>query len=368
MTDFVAGLPAKEKSASARWPGRIRFLRNKTGSLSVRVDISAVLASLLLTVFALLVSVWSLGVSTTDTPSLGMLKTLQVLTGQVSGDAADHVATVLPSVTIALLGGASLALSGAIFQTITRNPLGSPDIIGFTTGANTGALVALLVIGAGSTGATAGALIGALGTAVAVYLLGMRPGSSSTTLIVVGIGISAMLMAFNGYLIATSNVQNAAAAASWGVGNLADLEMSEVVPVLVTLAVLVPALIYMAPRMRMLELGHDSAQSKGVDSQRTQLLLLLIGVGFAAATTAIAGPVAFVALVAPQLAARLTPSAGIPLVTSAAVGAALLVSSDAIARTILAPDTQLPVGVVTTTFGGIYLLGLLIAQSRKRSV
>lgn len=350
---------------AARWPRRIRFARSKSARLSMRIDLSAVAASLLLTVIALVVAVWSLGVSTTDTPNLGMWQTVKILAGQVTGAPAEHVASVLPAVTIAVLGGASLALSGAIFQTMTRNPLGSPDIIGFTTGANTGALVALLVIGTGSGGATIGALVGAVCTAAAVWLLGMRPGNGSATLIVVGIGISAMLMAFNGYLIATSNVQNAAAAASWGVGNLQDLQMSDVVPVAIALVVLVPALIIMAPRMRMLELSADSAQSTGVDAQRTQVVLLLIGVGFAAATTAVAGPVAFVALVAPQLAARLTPSAGIPLCTSAAVGAALLVSSDAIARTVLAPDTQLPVGVVTTAFGGLYLLGLLIAQSRR---
>lgn len=352
----------------AAWPRRIRFLRSSSAAFSVRIDLAAAVATVLLTLLALLIAVWSLGVSTTDTPSLGIWQTLKILAGQVTGDPAEHVAAVLPGVTIALLGGASLALSGAIFQTMTRNPLGSPDIIGFTTGANTGALVALLVIGTGSSGGTVGALVGALVTAAVVYLLGMRPGQSSTTLIVVGVGISAMLMAFNGYLIATSNIQNAAAAASWGVGNLQDLQMSDVLPVAVALAVLVPSLILIAPRMRMLELGVDSAQCKGVHAERTQLLLMVIGVGFAAATTAVAGPVAFVALVAPQLAARLTPSAGIPLCTSAAVGGALLVSSDAIARTVLAPDTQLPVGVVTTAFGGVYLLGLLITQSRKRAV
>ncbi|YAL83334.1 FecCD family ABC transporter permease [Dermacoccaceae bacterium W4C1] len=359
--------PDLTPTVAARWPRRVRFLRARGGQLSLRVDLSAIAATIGLTFVAFTVAVFSLGVSTTDTPNLGMWQTVQVLTGQVSGDPADHVASVLPAVTIAILGGASLALSGAIFQTMTRNPLGSPDIIGFTTGANTGALVSMLVLNLGSTGATLGALIGAIGTAIVVYLLGMRDGQSSSTLIVVGIGISAMLMAFNGYLIATSNIQNAAAAASWGVGNLQDLQMSDITPVVIALAVLVPALIFVAPQMRMLELGTDSAQSKGVNTSRTQILLLLIGVGFAAVTTAVAGPVAFVALVAPQLAARLTPSAGIPLATTAAVGAALLVSSDAIARTILAPDTQLPVGVVTTAFGGLYLLGLLITQSRKKA-
>ncbi|MFC9877176.1 FecCD family ABC transporter permease [Nocardia salmonicida] len=350
---------------SARWPRRVRFVRIPAIGLSLRVDVVSVAITVALLVVTAVVGIWSLGASTTRAPSLGFVQVVEVLTGRVGGAPANHVATWLPVVLTAVLGGASLALSGAIFQTITRNPLGSPDIIGFTTGANTGALVAMLVLGLGSGGATIGALLGCLLTAIVVYFLGMRGGTADFRFIIVGIGVSAMLLSFNGYLIATSDVQNAGVAAAWGMGNLRDLTMADTIPVLVTLAVLVPALIVVAPRMRMFELGTDSARSKGVDTARTQVILLVIGVGFAAATTAIVGPIAFVALVAPQVAARITPSAGIPLVTSAAVGATLLVSSEAIARTILAPQTMLPVGVVTTSLGGVYLLFLLLAQSRK---
>ncbi|MGV9671532.1 FecCD family ABC transporter permease [Gordonia sp. NPDC003504] len=359
--------PAPETEAtlteSARWPRRVRFIR--VAGLSLKVDMAALAISVFFVLAALVVAVFSMGVSTTDSPSLGFVQTLKVLAGQVSGAPADLVAAALPTVVIAMVGGAALALSGAIFQTITRNPLGSPDIIGFTTGAYTGALIAMLVMNLDYTGATLGALIGSLLTAAAVYFLGMRGGTSGYRFVVVGIGINAMLVAFNGYLIATANLQNAASAAAWGMGNLHDIRMSDTLPVIIGLIILVPFLIVVAPHMRMFELGADSAQSKGVDVNRTQVILLVLGVGFAAVITAIAGPIAFVALVAPQLAARISPSPGIPLVTSAAVGAALLVSCDAIARTILAPTVQLPVGVVTTSLGGVYLLGLLIAQSRK---
>ncbi|MFT3660522.1 MAG: iron chelate uptake ABC transporter family permease subunit [Gordonia sp. (in: high G+C Gram-positive bacteria)] len=347
----------------ARWPGRIRFLR--VGPLSVKVDLLAGAVTLVLVLATTLIALWSLGISTTDSPNLGFGEIFAILAGQESGPGATRVVAAAPAVIVAVLGGISLALSGAIFQTVTRNPLGSPDIIGFTTGAYTGALIAMLVFGLGSAGTTIGALIGCLGTGLIVYLLGMRGGTGNYRFIVVGIGISAMLVSFNGYLVATANVQNAGSAAAWGMGNLRNLTMTDTVPVFVVLAVLLPVLAVVTPRMRMFELGADSAQSKGVDTDSTELLLLVVGVGFAAATTAVVGPIAFVALVAPQLAARLTPSAGIPLITSAAVGATLLVSSDAIARTVLAPTTQLPVGVVTTALGGVYLLFLLMAQARK---
>ncbi|MFD1812506.1 FecCD family ABC transporter permease [Rhodococcus gannanensis] len=348
---------------TAPWPSRVRFVR--TRRFSLKVDVKAVVIAVVLVLVALAVGVWSLGVSTTDRPRLGFGETLSVLAGQTSGAPADLVAAALPAVLLAVVGGAALALSGAIFQTVTRNPLGSPDIIGFTTGAYTGALIAMLVLDLDYTGATMGALVASLVTAFVVYQLGMKNGTGSYRFVVVGIGVNAMLVAFNGYLVATANVQNAASAAAWGMGDLHDIRMSDTVPVIVGVIVLVPFLTVVAPRMRMFELGADSAESKGVDVARTRLVLLILGVGFAAIITAVAGPIAFVALVAPQLAARISPGPGIPLVTSAAVGAVLLVSCDAIARTILAPEVQLPVGVVTTSVGGIYLLGLLIAQSRK---
>lgn len=347
----------------ARWPGRIRFV--SVGPVSVRIDLLATAVTTVLVIVTALIAVWSLGISTTPSPNLGLGEIFQVLAGQVGGAPANRVAAALPAVIVAVAGGISLALSGAIFQTVTRNPLGSPDIIGFTTGAYTGALIAMLIFGLGSAGTTVGALIGCLATGVVVYLLGMRGGTGNYRFIVVGIGISAMLISFNGYLVANANLQNAGAAAAWGMGNLRNLTMTDTIPVFVVLAVAIPALALITPQMRMFELGSDSAQSKGVDTGRTELLLLVVGVAFAAATTAIAGPIAFVALVAPQVAARITPSAGIPLVTSAAVGATLLVASEAIARTLLAPTTQLPVGVVTTSLGGIYLLFLLMAQARK---
>lgn len=348
---------------AARWPARVRFIR--LGRVSLRIDVLSTAVTAVLLAVTALIAIWSLGISTTSSPHLGLGEIFSVLSGQTGGSSANRVAAAMPAVIIAVLGGISLALSGAIFQTVTRNPLGSPDIIGFTTGAYTGALIAMLVLGLGSSGATGGALIGSLVTGFAVWFLGMRGGTGNYRFVVVGIGISSMLMAFNGFLIARANLQNAGAAAAWGMGNLRNLTMTDTVAVIVVLAIFLPALIVVTPRMRMFELGPDSAQSKGVDTGRTELYLLVIGVGLAAATTAVAGPIAFVALVAPQLAARLTPSAGIPLVTTAAVGATLLVSSDAIARTLLAPTTQLPVGVVTTTLGGLYLLFLLVAQARK---
>lgn len=349
----------------AIWPRRIRFLTLSAGRVSIKVDLRTLLLTLVLAVVTVAVSVWSLGVGSTEGSDLPVERVLGAFTGTESEVVRRIVVEGrLPRVLVAVLGGAALALSGAIFQTLTRNPLGSPDIIGFTSGANTGALVAMLVLGTGYAGATIGSLVGGLLTGIAIYLLALKDGVHGTKLIVVGIGVSAMLVAFNGFLLVRARVENAASAAAWGQGIFDQLRFVDVIAVLVVLAVLVPSLAILTPSLRMFELGEDSAQSKGVHTGRVQIYLLLIGVGLVAVVTAVAGPIAFIALVAPQVAVRIARSPGIPLLTTAAVGASLLVVSDALARTMLAP-VQLPVGVVTTALGGVYLLGLLIAQSRK---
>ena len=271
----------------------------------------------------------------------------------------------LPRVVIAVVGGIALGLSGAIFQSITRNPLGSPDIIGFNSGAFTGALIVTLVVGGNYAATVSGALIGGLATALVVYLLAWSRGVQGFRLIVIGIAISAVLNAFNDYLQLRADLNAAIAAASWGMGSLADLGWQDVVPMTIAVAVLVPLLALMSRRLGMLAFGDDIASALGIPVERTRLLLLVIGVALTATVTAVAGPIIFVALAAPQLARRLAKSAGITLVPSAAMGAALLLVSDVVAQRIIAP-AALPVGAVTVTLGGIYLIALLITQAGKR--
>lgn len=295
---------------------------------------------------------------------------LEKLVAALTGNGSESVLRIvldwrLPRVVVAIVGGIALGLSGAIFQSITRNPLGSPDIIGFNSGAFTGALIVTLVIGGNYAAMVSGALIGGLATALLVYVLAWSRGVQGFRLIVIGIAISAVLNAFNDYLQLRADLNAAIVAASWGMGSLADLGWSDVVPVTIATAVLVPLLALLARRLGMLELGDDIAKSLGIPVERTRLLLLVIGVALTATVTAVAGPIIFVALAAPQLARRLTKSAGISLLPSAAMGAALLLVSDVVAQRIIAP-AALPVGAVTVTLGGVYLIVLLIVQAGKR--
>ncbi|MEJ1115914.1 iron-enterobactin ABC transporter permease [Paenarthrobacter sp. CCNWLY172] len=336
------------------------LLRNRP--LSLRFDVRSILVCIPLILAALAVAVISLATGDYD---VSVQQVLQAFTGDAPGLAQTIVMEWrLPRVLAALVFGAALGMSGGIFQSMTRNPLGSPDIIGFNTGAYTGALIVMLTLGGGYLGIAAGALVGGILTALAVYLLAYRRGSQGFRLIIVGIGISAMLAAFNHWLILQAELEAALAAAVWGAGSLNGITWEQAAPAAVVVVVVGLATLAAARRMQLLEMGDDAARALGVRAEPTRLLLLILGVALTAAVTAVAGPIAFVALAAPQLARRLTRSAGITLVPSAAMGAFLLVASDLAAQRLFAP-IQLPVGVVTVCIGGIYLVWLLAREARK---
>ncbi|MGA5303622.1 FecCD family ABC transporter permease [Nucisporomicrobium flavum] len=330
--------------------------------VSGRIAVKPALVCVLLTLMALAVAVLALG---TGEFTLSPAEVLRALAGE--GTRAARLVVVewrLPRVLLALMIGAALGLAGAIFQALTRNPLGSPDVIGFNTGAYTGVLVVTVVAGNGYYPVAAGALVGGLATAVVVYLLAFRRGVQGFRLIIVGIAISAMLASANQWFIAEADLQAAFAAALWGQGSLNGLGWAQVTPVAVALGALCLGLVAYGPRLALLEMGEDAAASLGVRVGAVRLAYLVIGVALTAVATAAAGPISFVALAAPQLARRLTRTPGIALVPSAAMGAFLLMLSDWLAQRAFAP-TQLPVGVVTVSVGGVYFVWLLLRQARR---
>ncbi|WP_345471564.1 iron chelate uptake ABC transporter family permease subunit [Glutamicibacter ectropisis] len=330
--------------------------------MSVKTKLRAPSTVLVLLALCLLVSVFAIsGGEYQMTP----WQVLKVLFGQ--GEGIENMVIWqwrMPRAVAALLFGAALALSGAVFQSLTRNPLGSPDIIGFSTGAYTGALITLTVLGGGFVATSLGALTGGLLTALLVYLLAWRNGTAGFRLILVGIGISSVLASFNHFLVLRAELDVAMAAAVWGAGTLNGLTWQSVTPVGILVVLVSALLLANSSQLRMLQLGDDLCRALGMRVERTKLLLVVLAVFLVAAVTSLAGPIAFVALVAPQIARRLAGSAGLQLVPTALVGALLLASSDLLAQRLFAP-VQLPVGVVTVCFGGLYLIYLLNRRTTK---
>lgn len=272
----------------------------------------------------------------------------------------------LPRAMVGLLAGAALGASGALFQTLTRNPLASPDMIGITQGAGT-AVVAGIVLGwDGGLGTQTLGLFGALATALTVYALAWRRGTTGYRIILVGVGVAWICTSATDYLVARGGRFQAQAAVGWLVGNLNGRTWSQVGPLAAAVAVLLPTALLLGRQLRTLQLGTDVATGLGTRVQTVHLAVLLTGVGLVAFATAAAGPVAFVALAAPQIAQRLAGTAWPPVLAAGLTGALMVLGSDLIARTVI-PDTELPVGIVTGVLGAPVLLWLLVRANRAGS-
>lgn len=270
----------------------------------------------------------------------------------------------LPRALTALLAGAALGAAGAIFQSISRNPLGSPDIIGFTAGSAAAAVFVITVIGGGTAAVAAGAIAGGLLTALLVYGLAFRDGVQGYRLVLVGIGIGATLEAVTGYLLTRGRIEDVQAASVWLTGSLNGRGWEHVWPTAIALALLLPATALLQRELKLIEMGDDTARALGVPVERSRLVVLVVGVLLTAVATAACGPVAFVALAAPQIARRLTAATGPGVMSAALMGAVLLLAGDVAAQRLF-PATPLPVGVMTGAVGGLYLVWLLASEARR---
>lgn len=269
----------------------------------------------------------------------------------------------LPRAMAAVLFGAALGVSGALFQTITRNPLASPDIMGLANGSYTGMILALVFLGGSWPMLVTGALTGGLVAAVVIYLLALRDGLQGFRFIMVGIGVSAMLASFNTWLLLRVDVDVALFAAAWGAGTLNTITPATLLPTGISILVLFCLLPMVTTPLRQLSLGEDAASSTGAAIRPARLAAIAIAIGLVSAVTAVAGPIAFIALSAPQITRRLAGTAEIPLIATGVVGGLLLLVSDLVSQHVI--PLSVPVGVVTVVLGGIYLVWLLVREARR---
>lgn len=274
----------------------------------------------------------------------------------------------LPRSLTAILVGVALGASGAILQDLARNGLVAPDVIGVTAGASLAA-VAVLVLGGATALLAPAALAGAALAAVALYVLAWRDGLQGARLVLVGIALNAMLIAATSYLLTRGDIEEVQRASVWLVGSVYARGWGHVVPLGTAVAILLPLALVLTKSLAALQLGDDVALLLGLRVQRARAALVLVAVALAAGAVAAAGPVAFVAFIAPHLARRAVAGAGPGAILGLAglVGAALVAGADTATRLLLAP-TELPVGLVTTLIAGPYFLVLLHRASRLGAI
>lgn len=266
----------------------------------------------------------------------------------------------LPRILTAIGAGAALGLAGAMFQTMLRNPLAAPDIIGFTAGANAGALLAVLLTGGMI---LTGALAGGAATAVAVVALAWRDGLDTHRLILVGIGVSLSLGATADLLLSYTDENTAADMARWLTGTLHARSLKEAALVWGGLAVLAPFIVWLGFPLARMALSDDTAAGLGLALALLRLAVTTLAVCLVALAVSVAGPLPFVAFVAGPIARRLTGGGAPALLAAALTGAAVTLGADLAARSI--PMVRLPAGVFTAMVGAPVLVWLLWVQARK---
>jgi len=286
---------------------------------------------------------------------------------QVAGALVGHGDTVSdfvvgqlrgPRVAGAVLVGAALGAAGGIVQSVVRNPIASPDVIGITSGASASGLTAIVLFGASGGVLFGSVVVGAVLVSIVIAALSWRRGITGNRVVLVGIGVAAICLSVTGWMLTAGTVQQAGTALLWLSGSLNAVDRTLVGVLGVVVVVLLVAALLQSRRLTVLALGDEVAAALGLRPDRAKVLLLLTAVCLTAGAVATAGPVAFVALMAAPIARRLVGNGRVALGVVAAVGAVVTLASDLVAQFAI-PGNALPVGVVTGVVGAPYLLWLL---------
>ncbi|MGY1884107.1 FecCD family ABC transporter permease [Blastococcus sp. SYSU DS0753] len=288
---------------------------------------------------------------------------LRVVLGQDVPGASFTVGRLrLPRAVLAVVAGLAFGLAGVTFQTMLRNPLASPDVIGITSGASAAAAFAIVVLGWSGTAVSVTAIVAALGVALAIYGLAFKDGVVGTRLILIGIGVAAMSRSLTAWVLSEAGAWDFAEALRWLTGSLNGTTWAATVPALIALLVLGPLLLTCTRQLSALQLGDDTASALGVRVDRTRVVVIVAAVGLLAFATAACGPIAFVSFLAGPIAARIVGPHGSLLVPAALVGALLVLVADLVGQ--FALGTRFPVGVVTGVLGAPYLIYLIVRTNR----
>ncbi|WP_026297267.1 FecCD family ABC transporter permease [Paenibacillus daejeonensis] len=288
----------------------------------------------------------------------------RVLMGETVEGASFAVNTVrLPRMVAGLFAGFAFGVAGYTFQTMLRNPLANPNVMGITSGSSAAAVFCITVLQANNSVISIASVVAGLATVTVIYLLSRGKTFSIGRLIIVGIGIQAMLDAFISYLLLTTSQQNIPAAIRWLAGSLNGSKLSELPPLIIAVLVLTPILVIMGKRLSLLELGEQMSTTLGVRTDQTRLILILSSVTMIAIATSITGPIAFVSFLAGPIAKRLVGTSLSGLLPAGLVGVVLVLGADLIGQ--FAFTYKYPVGVITGLLGAPYLILLLVRMNRK---
>ncbi|MET8660929.1 Fe(3+)-hydroxamate ABC transporter permease FhuB [Streptomyces griseus] len=337
----------------------------RRGPLSLLVTRRAALAALALAGALLFAVVLSAYAGQSD---MGVGRTFRAVLGQ--GDRFDVLLVQkfrLGRIVAGLTAGAALGLAGCLTQTLARNRLATPELLGVNDGATAAVLLSVTLSATGSFGAWWAGPLGALAAVIIVTTVSGGLGQRGYRVLVVGLAMSALASAITQVVLSRRSLSSAGSLYVWTSGSLNGRSYSVAVPVLIGLAVLVPVALVVARHLGVLRFDDATASSLGSAPGRVRALSLLLAVALAGLAVGICGPVGFVALASPVIASRLAGPLRVPLVGSMLTGAVLVVAADTLGRIAL-DGAELPVGIVTTVLGGPFLLWVLLGRSAATRV
>jgi iron complex transport system permease protein len=345
---------------------KVDWLIIRSDAISFRIDRRVPLMLLCLTAVIVVVMVINVGRGEYPISPLDIIKTVL---GLDTGN-PDHSFVIntlrLPRTLVAFMVGVALAISGTIFQGLTRNPLADPGIIGINAGASLAAVTVIVLFpSAPIYTLPLSAFVGALLMAVLIYSLAWNNGSSPILFILMGVGLSAIASAITSLMITFGEIYNVSNALVWLAGSVYGRTWEQVFSFLPWLVIFIPMALTLARHLNALNLGDDVAKGLGTRVEWQRSLLVLVGVGLAGAGVATAGMIGFVGLIAPHLGRQLVGTNHQGLIpTSALLGGFLVVTADLVGKTLFAP-IEIPCGVVTAAIGAPYFLFLLIRNRKK---
>ncbi|GGX65231.1 Fe(3+)-hydroxamate ABC transporter permease FhuB [Streptomyces hiroshimensis] len=335
----------------------------RSGSLSLLVPRRAAVAAFALA--ALLVGAVVLSAYAGQS-EMSLSRTFNAVFG--SGDRFDVLLVQkfrLGRIVAGLAAGAALGLAGCLTQTLARNRLATPELLGVNDGATAAVLLSATL--SGTFGAWWAGPLGALAAVLVVTAVSGGLGQRGYRVLVVGLAMSALASAVTQVVLSRRSLNSASSLYVWTSGSLNGRSYSVAVPVLIGLAVLVPLALVVARHLNVLRFDDSTAASLGVAPGRVRLVCMLLAVGLAGLAVGICGPVGFVALASPVIAGRLAGPLRVPVVGSMLVGATLVVLADTVGRVAL-DGVEIPVGIVTTVLGGPFLLWVLLGRSAAARV
>ena len=289
--------------------------------------------------------------------------------GLIAGDTMQHRVLFnlrIPRTVMALMGGTGLGVAGFVFQTIFKNPLAAPDIIGVSSGASAGAAFSIVFISSGMIMVTVSAFAGGvIAVLLSLILAGFTKGSKSISIVLAGIAVQALsqtaLMIFK---LAADPEKQLASIEYWIMGSLNGISLYTIKGNVILCILCISALFLLYRQIMMLSLHDDEGRMLGVHTQHLRLLILLIATLATSGIISMTGLISFISLLAPHGARLIIKNNRLStMFLSGIIGGCLLTLGDILARSVA--STELPVSIFTSLVGAPFLIYLCVRRNRE---